>query len=120
MNRRHFFKPLIAGAAAGALPGPLFSNAYLYSDETRYDFAKRGKSQNWNPNTYGVAKLAEVNDAEAIWQKLLSRHSNIRFMLSGHVLNDGAARLASPGKDGRIVHQLLVMQFRGNHLPFHR
>ena len=83
------------------------THAYMYSDETRYDFGKFGKDQTWNPNTYGVAKLAEVNDAEAMWQKLLSRHSNIRFMLSGHVLNDGAARLASPGKDGKVIHQIL-------------
>ncbi len=83
------------------------THAYLYSDDTRYDFPQHGARQHWNPNTYGVARLAPVNDGEAIWQKLLSRHANIRLMLSGHVLNDGAGRLVSDGKDGKTVHQLL-------------
>lgn len=83
------------------------THAYLFHDSTRYDFPTHGKNQTWNPNTYGVAKLAAVNDGEAIWKKLVSRHPNIRFMLNGHVLGDGAGRLASPGAGGRSVHQIL-------------
>ena len=51
----------------------LLTHAYLYSDETRYDWPVRQREQNWNPNGYGVAKLAPVNDGEALWQKLVSR-----------------------------------------------
>ena len=83
------------------------THAYMYFDDTRYDFSKHGTAQTWNPNTYGVAKLSAVNDAESIWRKLLSRHANIRFMLSGHVLNDGTGLLTSTGKDGAKVHQIL-------------
>jgi hypothetical protein len=83
------------------------THAYLFSDDTRYDFPAKGKAQTWNPNVYGVAKLAEVNDGEAMWKKLVSRHPNIRFVLNGHVLNDGAGRLVSEGSGGNKVHQIL-------------
>ena len=97
------------------------THAYLYSDDTRYDLAKHGSRQTWNPKTYGVAKLGEVNDGEDLWQKLLSRHANIRFMLNGHVLNDGAARLVTLGKAGQNVHQILSNYQHGvkPDRPFH-
>ncbi len=97
------------------------THAYTYSDDTRYDFAKFGDKQAWNPLTYPLAKSGSVNDAEGIWQKLLSRHGNIRFMLSGHVLNDGTGRLATPGKAGQDVHQILSNYQHGvkPDRPFH-
>jgi hypothetical protein len=85
----------------------LTTHAYVFSDDTRYDFATRGDKQTWNPKTYPVAKLEEVNDGEDLWRKLVSQHSNIRFTLNGHVLNDGAGRVSSEGKDGKMVHQIL-------------
>jgi hypothetical protein len=86
----------------------LLTHAYMYSDETRFDWASRGREQSWNPNNYGVAKLGSVNDGEALWQKLVSRHRQFVFTFNGHVLNDGIARLASQGAGGRTVHQMLV------------
>lgn len=83
------------------------THVYLFSDDTRYDFPAKGKTQTWNPNTYGVAKLGPVNDGEALWRKLVSKHANIRFVLNGHVLNDGAGRLSSPGASEKTVHQIL-------------
>ncbi len=83
------------------------THAYLFSDDTRYDLGKFGSKQTWNPKTYPLAKLGEINDGEALWQKLVFRHPHIRFTLNGHVLNDGAARTVSPGKAGQNVHQIL-------------
>ncbi|WP_052572715.1 metallophosphoesterase [Haloferula sp. BvORR071] len=83
------------------------THAYMFSDDTRYDLAKFGSKQTWNPKTYPLAKNEEVNDGEDLWQKLVSQHANIRFTLNGHVLNDGAARTVSPGKGGQNVHQIL-------------
>lgn len=83
------------------------THAYLYSDSTRYDFARHGPGQTWNPHTYGVAKVSTVHDGEEIWRKVVSRHANVRFVLNGHVLHGGAGRLASEGAEGRVVHQLL-------------
>ena len=97
------------------------THAFLYSDDTRYDLAKFGAKQTWNPKIYPLASLGEINDGEAIWQKLVSRHGNIRFTLNGHVLNDGAGRTVSPGKAGQNVHQILSNYQHGvkPDRPFH-
>jgi len=99
----------------------LTTHAYLYDDDTRYDFPKRGKEQTWNPNTYEVAKLEPVNDGEALWTKLAGKHPNVRFTLNGHVLHDGAGRLASKGSGGQTVHQILSNYQNGvkPDRPFH-
>ncbi|TLD72210.1 hypothetical protein FEM03_02310 [Phragmitibacter flavus] len=83
------------------------THAYLFHDDTRYHLEKYGKEQKWNPKTYPLAKATDVNEGEDLWQKLLSRHPNIHFMLSGHVLGDGTAHLISPGKAGQNIHQIL-------------
>lgn len=84
------------------------THAYMYFDETRYDHATRPE-QNWNPHKYATAKLpGGVNDGQELWDKLISRHKNVAFVFSGHVLGDGAAYLASEGLHGNVVHQLLA------------
>lgn len=118
--------PVIAWANDQAAAHPdhtiiFATHAYLYSDDTRFDREKFGDQQKWNPLTFPIAKLEPVNDGEAIWQKLLSRHANIRFALNGHVLNDGAGRMVSPGKAGQNVHQILSNYQHGvkPDRPFH-
>ncbi len=88
----------------------LVTHAYMFSDETRYDWAKKGQSQAWNPHDYGIAKVAgeTVNDGEQLWDKLVSRHKNFRFVFNGHVLNDGTGFLSSRGREGNVVHQMLA------------
>jgi len=88
----------------------LITHAYMYYDETRYDWAKHGKDQRWNPHNYLVAKATEddINDGEQMWQKLVSRHENFILTLNGHVLDDGLGRLTTATPGGRGVHQLLV------------
>jgi hypothetical protein len=49
-----------------------------------------------------------VNDGEEIWQKLVEPNSNVRFVLCGHVLGTGTARLTSQRADGTTVHQILA------------
>lgn len=85
------------------------THAYLYSDSTRYDLAKYGKAQEWNPKIYPIGLSGgDVNDAEEMWTKFVSRHANIRFVLSGHVLNNGTGYLVSDGAKGNRVHQILA------------
>lgn len=84
------------------------THAYLYFDDTRHDWETHGASQKYNPRSYPFAEAGDVNDGEAIWRKFVSRHPNIALVLNGHVLGDGAGRLASPGANGRAVHQLLA------------
>jgi hypothetical protein len=88
------------------------THAYLYHDDTRYDFAGRGDSQHWNPLAYGTAHgkgAADDNhDGEMLWNDLVRRHANVFLVLSGHVLADGTGLLSSTGDAGNTVHQVLV------------
>lgn len=88
------------------------SHAHLYYDSNRYDWAKYGKKQTWNPKDYAFAKDAAavggVNDGEDVWQKLLSRHENIRYMFNGHVLGSGTGYRVDEGVKGQRVHQMLA------------
>lgn len=85
----------------------LTTHAYLHKDGTRFDFASHGENQGYNPKSYALAAAGDTNDAEDLWQKLISHHAHIRLVLCGHVFGDGAEHLISPGKDGRSVHQIL-------------
>ncbi|MDX1928389.1 MAG: metallophosphoesterase [Pirellulaceae bacterium] len=87
----------------------LITHAYMYFDDTRYDWAKFGGTQNWNPHSYPLTKQSDdVCDGEELWNKLVSRHKNFILTLNGHVLNDGLGRLTSATPDGRNIHQMLV------------
>jgi hypothetical protein len=100
-----------AGAVAAqyaTLPAIVVTHAYLSSDGTRYDHRTRS-DQSWNPYAYlRNTDRGEVNDGEEIWRKLISNHANILFVLCGHDLGDGVARLTSVRGDGTKVHQLLA------------
>jgi hypothetical protein len=100
-----------AGAVAkqhAALPAMVVTHAYLSSDGTRYDHRTR-TDQPWNPHVYlRDTGRGEVNDGEEIWRKLVSTNDNILFVLCGHDLGDGVARLTSVRRDGTKVHQLLA------------
>ncbi len=87
----------------------LITHAYMYYDETRYDWKTKGNTQSWNPHSYGTAKDPDgTNDGEELWQKLVRKHPGFVMTLNGHVLNDGLARLSSEGDHGNLVHQMLV------------
>lgn len=87
----------------------LVTHAYMYFDESRYDWKERGNLQAWNPHAYDTAKLpGGTNDGEELWEKLVKRHPGFIMTLNGHVLNDGAARIESQGDHGNVVHQMLA------------
>ena len=84
------------------------THAYLYSDDTRYDYINRSE-QKWNPHRYPADRLhGSVNDGQELWDKLISKHHNMAFVFCGHVLNDGAALLTSTAVHGNQVHQMLA------------
>ncbi len=95
----------------------LITHAYMYYDDTRYDWKTYGKDQKWNPHAYGVAAATngDVMDGTELWDNLVSRHENFILTLNGHVLGDGLGKLTSKTPAGRDVHQLLVnFQMRPN------
>ncbi|MBX3444753.1 MAG: metallophosphoesterase [Planctomyces sp.] len=88
----------------------LVTHAYMYSDDTRYDWAQFGSKQSWNPHAYPIAKSTgdDISDGEELWRELVSVKGRFQITLNGHVLHDGLARLATPAADGRDVSQVLV------------
>lgn len=88
------------------------THAYLYSDDTRYDWARRHDKQKWNPLSYATARGASAgddnHDGELLWNDLIRRHANVFMVVSGHVLNDGTGHLTSRGDAGNTVDQVLV------------
>lgn len=82
------------------------THSYMYSDSTR-----QGEGDSWRPQAYGIGNDTgrdAVNDGEQIWQKLIRKHGNIRFVFSGHVLNTGVGNLISVNDAGNLVYQFLA------------
>ncbi|MFL5305624.1 MAG: metallophosphoesterase [Polyangia bacterium] len=89
-------------------PAILLTHAYLDADGSRFDHVGR-RDQLWNPHRYfRKDAIGGVNDGEEIWQKLISRNDNLRFVICGHALDDGTGRLTSRRPDGTVVHQILA------------
>ncbi len=88
----------------------LVTHAYMYYDETIYDWAAKGASQSWNPHAYPLVNNPgeTVNDGQELWDKLISKHENFRFTFNGHVLNDGTGFRSTAGDAGNVVHQMLA------------
>lgn len=88
----------------------LVTHAYMYFDETRYDWNSKGPSQSWNPHSYPLANTPgeTINDGQELWDNLVSKHENFRFTFNGHVLGDGTGFLSSEGDEGNFVHQMLA------------
>ena len=88
----------------------LLSHAFVFHDDTRYDWERLGNRQGNNPHSYAMAKATEqdVNDGEQLWKKLVAQHGNFIFTLNGHVGSDGLGRVVSETPAGRAVPQMLV------------
>ncbi len=82
----------------------LVTHAYLFDDNTRYDFAKKGKKQKWNPHSY---TRQNCNDGEELWQKLV-RKNNFALVVCGHVSIHCYGFLVSKNDRGRRVYQMLA------------
>jgi hypothetical protein len=95
----------------------LVTHAFIYDNDTRYDFKKYGTKQSWNPHVYGMAKASgdDVTDGEELWRELICKHGNFLFTINGHVLHDGLGRVTGRTPDGRRIPQMLVnFQMRPN------
>lgn len=95
----------------------LITHAFIYFDDTRYDWKKFAAKQNWNPHAYAVAKATkdDVMDGEELWNNLVSKHENFILTLNGHVLGDGLGKVVTATPAKRDIPQVLVnYQMRPN------
>jgi hypothetical protein len=88
----------------------LVTHAYVFIDNTRYDWKQTTRRQGGNPHNYAMGKATDQDmcDGEELWQKLVSKHENFILTLNGHVLGDGLGRLTTPTPAGREIEQVLV------------
>ena len=88
----------------------LVTHAYMYYDETIYDWATKGSSQSWNPHSYPFINNPgeTTNDGQELWDKLVKKHENFQFVFNGHVLSDGTGFRSTLGDEGNVVHQTLA------------
>jgi hypothetical protein len=88
----------------------LTTHAFIYYDDTRYNWAKYRGKQKWNPHAYAIARATkdDVTDGEELWNRLVSRHENFILTLNGHVLGDGLGKVITRTPGGRDVPQVLV------------
>jgi hypothetical protein len=89
----------------------LVTHAYMYYDETIYDWATKGSSQSWNPHSYPFVAngtAGSTNDGQELWDKLVKKHENFEFVFNGHVLSDGTGYRSTLGDEGNVVHQMLA------------
>lgn len=90
-----------------ALPAVIFTHAYLYSGEQRYDRAIT-PPQRYHPDAYGFTPSEGVADGQDIWETIVEPHENVKLVLSGHVIPDGVARKTSLRSSGTAVHEVLT------------
>ena len=91
-------------AANADCPTTLSTHAYLYDDGERYSDAS---TQLYHPDSYGIARTEDVYDGEELYQALVAPSSQVRMVLSGHVLGTGVARRIDRRADNTSVVQML-------------
>ena len=104
----------------------LITHAYLYHDNTLFDWATRGNTQSANPHRYPMAQTESVHDGAELWRHLVSRHPSFEMVFCGHVSGTQAERmyhddkaevgyLRGVGAGDQRVHQMLFnAQRRGD------
>jgi hypothetical protein len=75
------------------------THSYVYSDNSHLS-----RCDAYDKTAYG---LVADNNGDEVWQKFVSKHSNITLVLSGHVNDAGVGRRVDIGAAGTIVNQML-------------
>jgi len=79
----------------------LFTHAYLNEDNTRINTGDWSDCSNWE-----YCRMCSGNNGETIWNKLVSKHSNIIMVLCGHIAGDGLGR-RTDYVNGKPIYQIL-------------
>ena len=64
-----------------------FTHAYLNADNSRINIGDWSDCSNWE-----YCRACSGNSGQAIWDKLISKHSNILLVLCGHIAGSGTGR----------------------------
>lgn len=84
----------------------LLTHAFMYHDDTRYNWAEKGRNQAANPYDYpGTA--GNTSDGEDLWNGLARKHPLMQLVFSGHVGGDMVGNLTSTNDAGNQCHQML-------------
>lgn len=87
------------------------THAYLFEDNTLHD----GEDW-WLPGGYGIGEdegSEAPNNGGEVWEKLISKYSNIKMVFSGHILKSGVGTLVGTGDKGNKVYQMLANYQKG-------
>lgn len=98
--------------------GIFLTHAYLYHDNSLYDWEAYGESQSANPHAYGTAASGDTNDGRQLWVNLIKKHALFEMAFCGHVSGKRSERLRTNddaeigyrravGDAGNVVHEML-------------
>lgn len=95
-----------------AMPAIVVTHADVFVGPDRFDWALLGNSQPQNPHSYGLwddrsRTTHSINDGQELWDKLISVHSNVRVVVSGHSRHEGVGRITTERADGSFVHEVV-------------
>lgn len=91
------------------------THAYLYNDDRRYDWARYGDGQSWNPHWYMGTPWPMVTDGQELWDRVIAGRANVDLVVSGHVAVDGVGHATSAAAGGHPVHEVL-QDYQGDEL----
>ncbi|MBQ7779167.1 MAG: metallophosphoesterase, partial [Clostridia bacterium] len=87
------------------------THAYLKADGTYLTAADKWAASGSDPITGGWKAYdyyPEANDGDEIWEKFISKHENISFVVSGHISSTNVVITEATGDNGNVVKQMLV------------
>jgi hypothetical protein len=97
-----------------ATPAVLVTHCYLYGDGNRYDWATYGEEQYWSPHSSLLMTTPDqgISDGQELWNSLVSVHSTVRLVLSGHYAGSPSFVGAVTGRRfdlrlGTVCHQMV-------------
>ena len=82
-------------------PAIIVTHGYMFGDNLRMNTCTR-------TSVHAYAMSSDSNAGDGVWNKLVTQHSNVAMVLSGHVVDDGGSgRRTDIAPLGNLVNQML-------------